>query len=159
MPTKFGHNFSATTYVNGILQFFDRQLLSKRQVMWGEIISNFVASLENLNFKMFENLLPTLHKNKKQIFVPDSFITKNLKMLFTEKEKLEEKLKNPQLSEKEKREWRCRAITTEGEVLERRCYNTLKEYFGHHSDQKILILHGYEVESIEVISFRLHIQV
>ena len=80
-------------------------------------------------------------------------------MLFTEKEKLEEKLKNPQLSEKEKREWRCRAITTEGEVLERRCYNTLKEYFGHHSDQKILILHGFEVESIEVISFRLHIQV
>ena len=108
---------------------------------------------------MSENLLPTLYKNKTQIFVPDSFITKNPKMLFTEKEKLEEKLKNPQLSDKEKSQWRCRVSTIAGEVLERRCYNTLKEYFGRHSDQKILVLHGYEVESIEVISFRLHIQV
>ena len=108
---------------------------------------------------MSENLLPTLYKNKTQIFVPDSFLTKNPRMLFTEKEELEERLKNPQLSEKEKGEWRCRLKTTEGEVLERRCYNTLKEYFGRHSDQKVLVLHSYQVESIEVISFRLHIQV
>ena len=44
---KFGHYEKATKIWNNLS--LDLTLLSKRQIMW-EIVSNFVAFLENLNF-------------------------------------------------------------------------------------------------------------
>ena len=66
-------------------------------------------------------------------------------MIFNEKERLEKILQNPNLSEQEKIKWRCRVANIEGELLEKNVYDVLKKYFNSHKEQKVLILHGYEI--------------
>ena len=39
----------------------------------------------------------------------------------------------------------------EGEFLEKNVFDTLKEYFSLHSNQQVLILHGYEVMDLETL--------
>ena len=58
------------------------------------------------------------YTGKKQIFVPEIFLTKSPAFIFKEKEELEKILSHPQndLSQKEKGKWRCRLATMEGTV-------------------------------------------
>ena len=55
------------------------------------------------------------------------------------------------MSQKEKGKWRCRLNTIEGELLEKNVFDTLKKYFSLHSDQQVLVLHGYEVMDLETL--------
>ena len=91
------------------------------------------------------------YKQNKQIFVPEVFITKTPTMIFNEKERLEQILQNPNLSEQEKVKWRCRVANIEGELLEKNVYDVLKKYFNSHKDQKVLILHGYEIMDLDTL--------
>jgi hypothetical protein len=76
-------------------------------------------------------------------------------MIFHEKKKIEELLKtmsDDDFSSKEKGKLRCRLKTIEGEELEKNIYNALKDYFENHSDQEVLVLHGYEISDLEKLA-------
>ena len=106
-----------------LADWIDCELDENRQPILDRIQKNVSYHLGNAvqSFKLSEaadRLFNRDYKGKKQIFVPDIFITKSPAMIFKEKEELEKILSHPQndLSQKEKGKWRCRLNTIEGEV-------------------------------------------
>ena len=97
-----------------------------------------------------ERLFNRDYKNKKQIIVPEFFISKNPAMLFTEKEELEKRLENPNLSTQDKLKWKSRLKTISGEPSEKNLYDCLRNYFANN-DQTILVLHGYKIMSLKML--------
>ena len=98
--------------------------------------------------KAADTLFERDYKNKKQIFVPEVFFSKDPSMIYHEKQKLEKLLasrKDDDMTEEDVKKWRCRLNTIEGEKIEKNLYDTLKRYFLSHPDQQVLVLHGFEI--------------
>ena len=100
-------------------EWIDCEVAENGQPIFGKIRKNISYYLgnEDLTIKLSEatdKLFKRDYKGKKQIFVPDIFITKNPEMLFTDSDTLEESLLDPTLSEKDKGKWRCRLNTVSG---------------------------------------------
>ena len=108
--------------------------------------------------KAAEALFNRDYKDKKQIFVPEFFLTKDPTMIYQEKERLEKLLEDRKragdLSPKEEGKWRCKIKTLEGEILEKTVYDTLKAYFRTHDNQQVLVLHGYELMDFDMLEGR-----
>ena len=85
------------------------------------------------------------YKEKKQIFVPELFLTKNSKMMFHGSKEYKETLakrieQDPDFSKKQKKPdsdkefvpktaWECQNANVEGEALEKTVYDALKSFF------------------------------
>ena len=135
-----------------------------REAIWNKIRKNMYKYYlgNNVEFASFRKAAEFLfnrdYKGKKQIFVPEVFLTKDPEMIFNEKKQVEELLKSmndDDLSEKEKKEKRNlkdRLKTIEGEVIEKKVYDTLKAYYESHSDQEVLVIHGYEIADLEKLA-------
>ena len=131
----------------------DCEFDENRQPILDRIRKNITYYLGNaVEFHLLSKAAETLfnrdYKDKKQIFVPECFISKNPEILFYEKEELEKLLKtmsDDDMSKAEKGKMRCRIKTMEGEALEKKVYDTLKSYFQRHSGQHVLVIHGYEI--------------
>ena len=124
-----------------------------REAIWAKIRKNITYYLGNaVQFaslrKAAEFLFERDYKGKKQIFVPEEFLTKAPQLITNEKKELERLLKTVS-DEKEKGNWRCRLKSIEGEKLEKNVYDTLKSYFKSHSDQEVLVLHGFEIADLD----------
>ena len=94
-----------------------------REAIWAKIQKNITYYLGNaIEFaslrKAAEFLFKRDYKDKKQIFVPEVFLTKHPEMISNEKGELEELIKTMP-DGKEKKNLRCRLITIEGEKLEK----------------------------------------
>ena len=103
--------------------WIDCELDENSQPVFDRIQKNVSYHLGNAvqSFKLSEaadKLFNRDYTGKKQIFVPDIFITKSPAIIFKEKEELEKILSHPQndLSQKEAGKWRCRFNTIEGKV-------------------------------------------
>ena len=136
--------------------WIDFELDDNRQPIRDRIRKNISYHLGNAEqtFKLSEaasKLFKRDYEGKGQIFVPETFLTKSPKMIFTEKSILEEKLQNPILSEKEAGKWRAHERTVSGESLEKNLYHGLKEYFYNHKDQEVLVLHGNEIMELDTL--------
>ena len=103
--------------------------------------------------KAAETLFNRDYKGKKQIFVPEVFLTKDPSLIYHEKQELEKllaaRVADETINDKMKEKWRCRMKTIEGEVLEKDVYDTLKKYFKSHPEQEVLVLHGYEILDLD----------
>ena len=111
----------------------------------------------NVEFASFRKAAAFLfnrdYKGKKQIFVPEVFLTKDPELIFIEKEEVKRLLKNMP-DGKEKENLRNRLKTIEGEKLEKNVFDTLKSYFEYHGDQEVLVLHGYEIADLDKLAGR-----
>ena len=137
-----------------------------REAIWNKIQKNMYKYYlgNNVEFASFRKAAEFLfnrdYKGKKQIFVPEVFLTKDPEIILHEKKQVEELLKSmndDDLSEKEKKEKRSlkdRLKTIEGEVIEKKVYDTLKAYYESHSDQEVLVIHGYEIADLENLADR-----
>ena len=131
----------------------DCEFDENRQPILDRIRKNITYYLGNaVEFHLLSKAAETLfnrdYKDKKQIFVPECFLSKNPEFLFYEKEELKkflDTMSDDDMSKKEKGKMGSRINTMEGEALEKKVYDTLKSYFQHHSDQHILVIHGYEI--------------
>ena len=132
-----------------------------RKSIWNKIRKNMYKYYlgNNVEFASFRKAAEFLfnrdYKGKKQIFVPEVFLTKAPEMIFHEKKEVEELLKamsddnlSPQ-EKKEKEKLKARLKTIAGEAIEKKVYDTLKAYYGLDDDQELLILHGYELADLE----------
>ena len=136
----------------------DCEFDENRQPILDRIRKNITYYLGNaVEFHLLSKAAETLfnrdYKDKKQIFVPECFISKNPEILFYEKEELEKLLKtmsDDDMSKAEKGKMRCRIKTMEGEALEKNVYDTLKSYFQRHSGQHVLVIHGYEIMDLSM---------
>jgi hypothetical protein len=129
-----------------------------REAIWAKIRKNITYYLGNaVQFaslrKAAEFLFERDYKGKKQIFVPEVFLTKDPELIFNEKEELERLLKDMP-DGKENENLRNRLKTIEGEKLEKNVFDTLKSYFESHGDQEILVLHGYEIADLDKLAGR-----
>ena len=129
-----------------------------REAIWAKIRKNITYYLGNaVQFaslrKAAEFLFNRDYKDKKQIFVPEVFLTKDPELIYNEKEELERLLKTIP-DGKEKENLRSRLKTLEGEKLEKKVYDTLKSYFESHRDQEVLVLHGYEIADLDKLANR-----
>jgi hypothetical protein len=137
-----------------------------REAIWNKIRKNMYKYYlgNNVEFASFRKAAEFLfnrdYKNKKQIFVPEVFLTKLPEMILNDKKQVEELLKSMNddgLSAEEKKEkekLKCRLKTIEGEVIEKKVYDTLKAYYESHSDQEVLVIHGYEIADLEKLAGR-----
>ena len=137
-------------------EWIDYESDFKKQPIVARIRKNISYYLGNAEqtFKLSEaatKLFNRDYEGKKQIFVPEIFLTKHPGMIFTEKTVLDEKLTNPNLTKEEVGKLRCQANTVSGESLEKNVFDSLKEYFNNHSDQEVLVLHGYEVMELDTL--------
>ena len=132
-----------------------------RQPILDKIRKNITYCLGNaveftLLSKAAEALFNRDYKDKKQIFVPECFLTKDPTMIFQEKENLEKLLEDKKraghLSKQEEGKWRCKIKSLAGEILEKTVYDTLKTYFHTHHSQQVLVLHGYEIMDLEMLT-------
>ena len=135
-----------------------------RKSIWNKIRKNMYKYYlgNNVEFASFRKAAEFLfnrdYKGKKQIFVPEVFLTKAPEMIFHEKKEVEELLKamnddnlSPQ-EKKEKEKLKARLKTIAGEAIEKKVYDTLKAYYGLDDDQELLILHGYELADLEKLA-------
>ena len=103
--------------------------------------------------KAAETLFKRDYEGKKQIFVPEVFLTKDPSLIFHEKQELEKLLAaretDDTINDKMKEKWRCKMKTIEGEVLEKNVYDTLNKYFLSHPEQEVLVLHGHEILDLD----------
>ena len=103
--------------------------------------------------KAAETLFKRDYEGKKQIFVPEVFLTKDPSLIYHEKQELEKLLAareaDDTINDKMKGKWRCRMKTIEGEVLEKDVYDSLKKYFQSHPEEEVLVLHGYEILDLD----------
>ena len=127
-------------------QLIDCDLDEARQPILDQIRKNITYCLGNsVQFKLLTEAAEALfnrdYKGKKQIFVPECFLTKDPTMIFQEKEKLEKLLEERKrvgdLPKKEEHKWKCKIKTLEGEIIEKRVYDTLKTYFQAHHRQRV----------------------
>ena len=129
-----------------------------REAIWAKIRKNITYYLGNaVQFaslrKAAEFLFNRDYKDKKQIFVPEVFLTKDPELIFREKEELERLLKTMP-DGKEKENLRNRLKTIEGEKLEKNVFDTLKSYFESNGNQEVLVLHGYEIADLDKLAGR-----
>ena len=134
-----------------------------RKSIWNKIRKNMYKYYlgNNVEFASFRKAAEFLfnrdYKDKKQIFVPEVFLTKAPEMIFYEKEQVEELLKsmsddNLSASEKkEKEKLKNRLKTIAGEAIEKKVFEALKGYYEWHDDQ-VLVLHGYEIADLEKLA-------
>ena len=129
-----------------------------RQPIWNKIRKNLTFYLGSaIEFaslrRAAEALFQRDYKDKKQIFVPEYFLSKDPSLIFLEKQKLEILLAartDDDMTTKEKRKWESRLKTIEGEKLEKNVYDSLNTYFKEsYPDQEILVLHGYEIADLD----------
>ena len=120
-----------------------------RKSIWNKIRKNMYKYYlgNNVEFASFRKAAEFLfnrdYKGKKQIFVPEVFLTKAPEMIFHEKKEVEELLKamnddnlSPQ-EKKEKEKLKARLKTIAGEAIEKKVYDTLKAYYGLDDDQEL----------------------
>ena len=144
----------------------DEEEIGNRKTIKNKIKTNLYSYYlgNNVEFASFKKAATFLfnrdYKDKKQIFVPEVFLTKIPKMILHEKEQVEKKLEamnDDELSEEEKKEkekLKERLKTIEGEVIEKKVYHALKDYFKSHSDQEVLVIHGYEFAELDKLANR-----
>ena len=142
-------------------QLIDCVLDEARQPILDRIRKNITYCLgSGVQFELLSEAAEALfnrddYKGKKQIFVPECFLTKDPTMIFQEKEKLEKLLEERKrvgdLPKEEEHKWKCKIKTLEGEIIEKRVYDTLKTYFQTHQSQEVLVLHGYEIMDLEML--------
>ena len=102
------------------------------------------------------------YKEKKQIFVPEQFLTKIPKMMFHDSKGLFEKLAERMKLEKhfpQMGKWQGLKANVDGEALEKKVYTTLKDYFQkpEHKDEQVLVLHGYEIMDLKMESNKIEV--
>ena len=143
--------------------WIDNEEDETHEAIWSKIRKNLHKYYlgNNVEFASFRKAAEFLfnrdYKDKKQIFVPEVFLTKAPEMIFYEKEQVEELLKsmcddNLSASEKkEKEKLKNRLKTIAGEVIEKKVYEALKGYYEWHDDQ-VLVLHGYEIADLEELA-------
>ena len=93
------------------------------------------------------------YKEKKQIFVPEIFLTKNPKLMFNDAENLNRQIKTSTDYPKAKLDkWRGEVTHIKGEALEKTVYDTLKSFFQQpeNKNQEVLVLHGYEIMDLRM---------
>ena len=144
----------------------DEEEIGNRKTIKNKIKTNLYSYYlgNNVEFASFKKAATFLfnrdYKDKKQIFVPEVFLTKIPKMILHEKEQVEKKLEamnDDELSAEEKKEkenLKERLKTIEGEMIEKKVYDTLKAYYKSDSDQEVLIIHGYELADLENLADR-----
>ena len=103
----------------------DCELNENQQPIQDKIRKNITYYLGNaieirLLSEAAEALFNRDYKGKKQIFVPDCFLTKDPRMIYTEKQdlkKLLDSIDDDDLSKKEKGLWQSRLATISGKVI------------------------------------------
>ena len=135
-----------------------------RKSIWNKIRKNMYKYYlgNNVEFASFRKAAEFLfnrdYKDKKQIFVPEVYLTKAPEIIFYEKKQIEELIKamsDENLSKQEKTEkekLKSRLKTIAGEEIEKKVYDTLKAYYELHDDQQVLVLHGYEIADLEKLA-------
>ena len=99
------------------------------------------------------------YKEKKQIFVPEHFLTKTPKMMFHDAKGLSDKLDKIGKTFPKKMEWQGLKANVEGEDFEKKVYKTLKAYFQkpERKDEQVLVLHGYEIMDLKMESNKIEV--
>ena len=142
------HQINLRSQDTKLEDIIDCEFDEKRQPILDRIRKNITyymgnAVQHNSLIEAAETLYNRDYKDNNQIFVPECFLTKCPIMIANETKKLKDLLNvMDDISDVEKGMWKTRLNNIEGDLVEKRVYDTLKTFF--KGDQQVLVLHGHE---------------